>query len=231
VVAGYVVVSINLDLFASSFESGVLKTEIAPQAWHLAGFVGDRDVQIKDEIDNIIRQAPLRQMKTPEGQLMSVRMTSCGDLGWVSDQGGYRYQGHDPLTDSFWPKMSELFRALACRAAEQVGFKYFQPDSCLINSYSQGTRLSLHQDKDEGDFSQPIVSVSLGLPVTFIFGGLTRSAAQVRLALQHGDIVVWGGESRLAYHGVLPLAQGQHPLFGRQRINLTFRCAKRLSGE
>ena len=215
----------NLDLFSTTADDGVVKTQIAEQAWHLADFIHSQDEQVKVLLEKIIQQAPLRQMKTPGGQLMSVRMTSCGDVGWVSDQGGYRYQAIDPTSKSLWPKMPALFKTLAKEAAEKVGFKDFEPDSCLINYYSIGTRLSLHQDKNEVDYSQPIVSVSLGLPATFLFGGLQRSAAQTRLALHHGDVVVWGGASRLAYHGVLPLAVGEHELFGEQRINLTFRKA------
>lgn len=213
----------NLDLFSTTTDDGVIKTEVAEQAWHLADLVHAQDEQIKVLLREIIQQAPLRQMVTPGGQLMSVSMTSCGDFGWVSDQAGYRYQSLDPRSNLPWPNMPALFKTLAKEAAEKVGFENFEPDSCLINFYAIGTRLSLHQDKNEVDFSQPIVSVSLGLPATFLFGGLERNAPQTRLALQHGDIVVWGGLSRLAYHGVLPLAAGEHGLFGPQRINLTFR--------
>jgi len=215
----------NFDLFASSFESGVVKTQIAEQAWHLPDFVQVQDEQLKVLLDEIILQAPLRQMKTPGGQLMSVQMTTCGDVGWVSDSLGYRYQASDPLSNLAWPEMPEVFRNLANEAAAAVGFNDFKPDSCLINYYQVGTRLSLHQDKDELDLSQPIVSVSLGLPATFLFGGLQRKGEQARVALQHGDVVVWGGSSRLAYHGVLPLEQGEHKLWGSHRINLTFRKA------
>jgi DNA oxidative demethylase len=217
--------NMNLDLFASSFESGLVKTQIAEQAWHLAGYIQSRDEQLKALLDEIIQQAPLRQMITPGGQLMSVQMTTCGDVGWVSDSLGYRYQSTDPLSNLPWPEMPEVFKNFASEAAAAVGFDDFEPDSCLINYYQAGTRLSLHQDKDELDLSQPIVSVSLGLPATFLFGGLQRKGPQARVALKHGDVVVWGGISRLAYHGILPLEQGEHKLCGRHRINLTFRKA------
>jgi alkylated DNA repair protein (DNA oxidative demethylase) len=164
-------------------------------------------------------------MLTPGGRKMSVGMTSCGTVGWVSDREGYRYSAHDPVSGDPWPPMPDAFRDLATQAAERAGFAAFRPDACLINRYEPGTRLSLHQDKDEKDFDAPIVSVSLGLPATFLFGGAHRSDTTQRVRLVHGDVVVWGGPSRLRYHGVLPLEDGDHPLLGRTRINLTFRKA------
>jgi alkylated DNA repair protein (DNA oxidative demethylase) len=174
----------------------------------------------------IVREAPFRRMMTPGGHQMSVAMTNCGDAGWVTDQRGYRYDGADPESGRQWPQMPDAFRELARRAAEEGGFAGFTPDACLINRYVPGARMSLHQDKDEEDFAAPIVSVSLGLPATFMFGGPKRSDKTQRYRLQHGDVVVWGGPSRLFFHGVAPLADGEHPLFGRQRINLTFRKAR-----
>jgi alkylated DNA repair protein (DNA oxidative demethylase) len=152
-------------------------------------------------------------------------MTNCGPLGWVSDSNGYRYEAVDPVSGLPWPHMPDAFRTLASNAATDAGFGKFIPDACLINRYEPGARLTLHQDKDERDFDQPIVSVSLGLPAVFVFGGLDRSDKVIRVNLTHGDVVVWGGPARLRYHGVLALKEGHHPLVGGHRINLTFRKA------
>jgi alkylated DNA repair protein (DNA oxidative demethylase) len=157
---------------------------------------------------------------------MSVAMTNCGGIGWVTDRTGYRYDALDPESGKPWPAMPSSFRELAGQAAAQAGFDRFSPDACLINRYQPGARMSLHQDKDELDFGAPIVSVSLGLPAIFLFGGLKRSDKASRFRLQHGDIAVWGGPARLLFHGVAPLADGEHPVMGRQRINLTFRKAR-----
>jgi alkylated DNA repair protein (DNA oxidative demethylase) len=164
-------------------------------------------------------------MVTPGGHRMSVAMTNCGDAGWVTDRTGYRYDANDPETGKPWPPMPAGFRDLAVRAAAEAGFAGFVPDACLINLYEPGAKLSLHQDRNERVRDAPIVSVSLGLPATFLFGGLKRTDPQRRLALQHGDVVVWGGPSRLAYHGVMPLKDGEHPALGRRRVNLTLRKA------
>jgi len=165
-------------------------------------------------------------MVTPGGHQMSVAMTNCGGVGWVTDRTGYRYDANDPEAGRPWPAMPPSFRELAGQAADQAGFGGFSPDACLINRYQPGARMSLHQDKDEHDFGAPIVSVSLGLPAVFLFGGLKRSGRPRRFRLQHGDVVVWGGPARLVFHGVAPLADGEHLLMGRQRINLTFRKAR-----
>jgi alkylated DNA repair protein (DNA oxidative demethylase) len=170
--------------------------------------------------------SPFRRMTTPGGWEMSVAMTNCGDVGWVTDRSGYRYDTIDPDSGKPWPDMPPLLRELAEKAAAEAGFMGFAPDACLINRYEPGARMSLHQDRDERDFAAPIVSVSLGLPATFLFGGPKRADKPQRYRLQHGDVVVWGGPSRLFFHGVAPLADGQHPLLGRQRINLTFRKAR-----
>jgi alkylated DNA repair protein (DNA oxidative demethylase) len=156
---------------------------------------------------------------------MSVAMTNSGRAGWVTDRSGYRYDAHDPTTGKPWPVMPDIFLSLARRAAAAGGFRGFEPDSCLINRYEPGARLTLHQDKNERDFSAPIVSVSLGLPAVFLFGGLRRNDRPRRLRLESGDIAVWGGPSRLVYHGVAPLADGDDPLTGRCRFNLTLRKA------
>lgn len=176
-------------------------------------------------IDAIAAQAPFRHMVTPGGFTMSVAMTSCGAAGWVTDRKGYRYERNDPASGDAWPAMPELFLNLAVECAAEGGFAGFAPDSGLINRYRPGARLSLHQDKDEQDLDAPIVSVSLGLPATFQFGGNSRGGAAQRIELRHGDVLVWGGPSRLAYHGILALKDGDHPKAGRQRLNLTFRKA------
>lgn len=178
------------------------------------------------ELGPILRQAPFRHMRTPGGFRMSVAMTNCGAVGWVADPSGYAYSPIDPASGRPWPAMPVAFARLAGRAAERAGFPGFAPDACLINRYDPGSKLSLHQDRDERDFSAPIVSVSLGLPATFLFGGLTRKDPQRRLSLVHGDVVVWGGLARLAFHGVAPLKEGQHPRLGGHRVNLTFRKAQ-----
>jgi alkylated DNA repair protein (DNA oxidative demethylase) len=157
---------------------------------------------------------------------MSVAMTNCGELGWVSDRTGYRYDPIDPQTRQPWPAMPEVFRTLARDAAATVGFAGFRPDACLINRYEPGTKLSLHRDYDERDASAPIVSVSLGVPATFQWGGLRRNDRTRRVPLEHGDVVVWGGPSRFVYHGIAPLKEGHHSLTGTQRINVTFRRAR-----
>jgi alkylated DNA repair protein (DNA oxidative demethylase) len=176
-------------------------------------------------IDRIAAQAPFRRMVTPGGFQMSVAMTNCGSVGWVTDRTGYRYDPRDPDSGAPWPAMPDVFLALARDAAEDAGFTGFVPDACLINCYEPGARLSLHQDKDERDYAHPVVSVSLGLPATFQFGGLKRNDRPLKVPLHHGDVVVWGGHARLVYHGVLALKEGEHPALGRRRVNLTFRKA------
>ncbi|HLM15677.1 MAG TPA: DNA oxidative demethylase AlkB [Reyranella sp.] len=183
------------------------------------------DQALLDAIEGVVAQSPFRRMITPGGFQMSVAMTNCGRVGWVTDRTGYRYDPHDPETGATWPAMPDVFRTLAREAASDAGFDSFAPEACLINRYEPGTRLSLHQDKDERNYAHPVVSVSLGLPATFQFGGLKRSDRPTKVPLQHGDVVVWGGPSRLVYHGVLALKDGEHPLTGRQRFNLTFRKA------
>nr|WP_294838747.1 DNA oxidative demethylase AlkB [uncultured Methylotenera sp.] len=177
------------------------------------------------DVERVLVTAPLRHMMTPSGFAMSVAMSNCGTLGWVTDRHGYRYDAVDPLTQQPWPTMPASFAALSQQAAALAGYPDFIADACLINSYQVGARMGLHQDKNELDFSQPIVSVSLGLTATFQFGGLKRSDKALSLPLYHGDVVVWGGAARLRYHGVLPLKAGMHPALGESRINLTFRKA------
>ncbi len=211
------------DLFDGLAEIGPSRERIADGAVLLRGFARPIEDELIAAVRAIVAQAPFRRMTTPGGYQMSVAMTNCGERGWITDHTGYRYDAIDPRSGAPWPAMPLVFRDLARRAAESSGFAGFTPDACLVNRYEPGTRLSLHQDKDELDLSAPIVSVSLGLPAIFLFGGMARSDKPRRFRLTHGDVVVWGGASRLAYHGVASLADGEHALLGRQRINLTFR--------
>ncbi|MCZ8285047.1 MAG: DNA oxidative demethylase AlkB [Bacteroidia bacterium] len=216
----------NLGLFDETPAPYATPEVIAPGAMLMRGFALDVDEALLQAVQEVTAAAPLRHLVTPGGYTMSVAMSNCGTLGWVSDRSGYRYDANDPLSNKPWPPMPACFAGLALRAAAEAGFGNFRPDACLINRYEPGARLSLHQDKDEGDMAAPIVSVSLGLPAVFLFGGLHRSDRPTRYRLVHGDVAVWGGPSRLAYHGVAPLAEGEHARLGRQRINLTFRCAR-----
>ena len=176
-------------------------------------------------VARIARAAPFRFMQTPGGFRMSAAMTNAGAAGWVSDRRGYRYDPRDPDSGKPWPRLPAVFTALAGRAAAAAGFEDFEPDACLINRYEPGARLTLHQDKNERDFTLPIVSLSLGLPATFLFGGLKRNETPRRVRLEHGDVAVWGGPSRMAFHGIAPLKDGEHPATGRSRINVTLRRA------
>ncbi len=196
---------------------------LGPGAWVLRGYALEYVDRVLSQLRQIRRQSPFRHMITPGGYTMSVALTCCGGAGWTADRQGYRYAAIDPETGQPWPAMPEVFLALAQQAAEHCGYTGFTPDSCLINRYVPGARLSLHQDKDETDFSAPIVSVSLGMPAMFQFGGLKRSDRPDKIPLFHGDIVVWGGPDRLRYHGVMALKDNPHPLLGSNRINLTFR--------
>ncbi|GBQ89057.1 DNA repair protein for alkylated DNA [Gluconacetobacter johannae DSM 13595] len=199
---------------------------LAPGAMLLGGFARDDALTLLAAIDDIVALAPFRRMTTPGGRAMSVAMTNCGQAGWVSDRAGYRYVPADPATGRPWPALPPSFAALAARAAARAGFAGFRPDACLVNRYDPGTRLTLHQDRNERDFSRPIVSVSLGLPALFLWGGPARTDRVRRVPLEHGDVVVWGGPARLTYHGIHTLADGTHPLTGRVRLNLTFRQAR-----
>jgi DNA oxidative demethylase len=191
----------------------------------LRGFARREAAVLVAAVAEITACAPFRNMITPGGFRMSVAMTNCGRAGWITDRKGYRYEFVDPITGRAWPPMPPSFRGLAAGAAEAAGFAGFEPDACLINRYEPGTRLSLHRDENERDLTAPIVSVSLGLPAIFLFGGKSRGDRPRRIVLESGDIVVWGGPDRLVYHGVAPLAEGDDPLTGQCRINLTFRKA------
>jgi DNA oxidative demethylase len=211
------------------------RRQLGPQAWLLRARAAADAGPLLDALEAILLRAPLRQMVTPGGRAMSVAMSNCGTLGWTSDRRGYRYQPTDPLDERPWPAMPTGFLRLAQDAAREAGFEGFRPDACLINRYLPGTRLSLHQDRDERDFDHPIVSVSLGLPAVFLFGGMARNDRPQRVLLEHGDVVVWGGEDRLRFHGVLPVEEPYEDLFDDSpgssdllrgcRINLTFRKA------
>jgi len=199
---------------------------LGAQALLLRGFALAQAVELLRCVNQVAQHAPWRHMVTPGGKAMSVAMTGCGPLSWVSDSQGYRYCERDPLSGQPWPPMPAPVARLAQAAAQQAGFAGFMPDACLINRYAPGARMSLHQDMDERDLTAPIVSISLGLPAIFLWGGATRGAPAQRVPLHHGDMLVWGGVDRLRYHGVLPVAPGEHPATGNCRINLTLRKAR-----
>ena len=201
------------------------KEEMADGASLLRHYAFDNANNLLAHIEGISEAAPFRHMVTPGGFSMSVGMTNCGPFGWVTDRKGYRYQETDPESGQPWPAMPETFLSLAIDAAKDAGYADFVPNACLINRYEPGAKMSLHQDKDERDFTNPIVSVSLGLPATFQFGGINRGDPVRKYPLSHGDVVVWGGPSRLFYHGIMPLKEGTHDAAGRARFNLTFRHA------
>lgn len=212
------------DLFAGAARGGEVE-RMAAGAVLLRGLAAAEAADLVAAVRRVAAVAAFRHMVTPGGFTMSVAMTNCGRAGWVTDRRGYRYDARDPETGRPWPKMPAVLCELAAKAAAVAGFDGFAPDSCLINRYAPGARLTLHQDRNERDFAAPIVSVSLGLPATFLFGGLDRRERPQRFRLENGDVAVWGGPARLAFHGVEPLADGEHPLTGASRINLTFRQA------
>lgn len=199
---------------------------LATGSWLLKGFAAAQAPALLESIAGLIQQAPFRQQRTAQGHAIAAAMSNCGDYGWISDQLGYRYSRLNPKSQQPWPAMPALFSELACAAASAAGYAQFRPDACLINRYQPGQGMGLHQDRNERDFSAPIVSISLGAPIMFLFGGLQRSQRPDRWLLEHGDVVVWGGINRLAYHGVAPLTRNAaHPLTGALRYNLTFRQA------
>jgi DNA oxidative demethylase len=192
----------------------------------LRGYALHYEAALVAALEEIVAAAPFRHMVTPGGQTMSVAMTNCGEAGWITDRRGYRYESIDPASGRPWPPLPAIFEELAASAAAAAGYAGFAPDACLVNCYEPGARLTLHQDKNERDPAAPIVSVSLGLPAKFLFGGLARSDRPLRILVEHGDVAVWGGPTRFVYHGVDPLKDGHHALMGRRRINLTFRKAR-----
>ena len=212
-----------MDLFNTVKPS---KAEMTKDVYLLGEFVlRDGEHLLLADLQAVINQAPLCNMMTPTGFAMSAAMTNCGELGWVADQQGYRYDTLDPNTGKPWPHMPASFLQLAQTAATDCGYTDFVPDACLINQYKIGASMGLHQDKNERDFSQPIVSVSLGIPATFLFGGLRRSDKPLKIPLNHGDVVVWGADARLKFHGIMPLKPNNHVALGAYRYNLTFRKA------
>ncbi|CAH0235425.1 alpha-ketoglutarate-dependent dioxygenase [bacteria symbiont BFo1 of Frankliniella occidentalis] len=212
-----------LDLFA---EDSPWQEPLAEGAVILRRRARARSEELMTLVEQVAAENPFRHRITPGGHRMSVAMTNCGDSGWTTDSRGYQYSEQDNLSGQRWPAMPPLFRQLAVTCAREAGFNGFNPDACLLNRYQPGAKLTLHQDKDERDLRQPIVSVSLGLPAIFLFGGFERGDGCQRVLLEHGDVVVWGGPSRLRYHGILPLKPGIHPLAGAFRFNLTFRRAR-----
>ena len=214
-----------MDLFDSIGDRSPSAEVMAEGAVLLRGFARPREADLIAALRAIEEQAPFRHMQTPGGHQMSVAMTNCGPLGWITDHRGYRYDGIDPQSGEPWPCMPPAFQDLAAEAAERAGFSGFAPNACLINRYEPGARMSLHQDKDEQDLDHPVVSVALGLPATFLFGGAERRDRPRRIRMESGDVAVWGGPTRLAFHGIDTLADGEHALTGRCRINLTLRRA------
>jgi alkylated DNA repair protein (DNA oxidative demethylase) len=210
-----------LDLFDDRGSERIL----VEGAMLLRGLALSQEAELVNTIEDIAKVSPFRNMVTPGGFTMSVAMSNCGAAGWVTDRKGYRYTAIDPETGKPWPALPDIFRALAAEAADRAGYPGFEPDACLINRYEPGARMTLHQDKNERDYAAPIVSVSLGLPATFLFGGKERAGKTLKVPLVHGDVVVWGGPSRMNFHGVNTVADGVHPLVGRRRLNLTFRRA------
>lgn len=202
------------------------REELAPGAVLLRGFVLAEAAALRAAVLAVATAAPFRHFPTPGGKRMAAAMTNCGALGWVSDRDGYRYTANDPDTGAPWPAMPAVLSEVARAAARAAGADGFEPDACLVNRYEPGAAMALHQDRDENDFAQPIVSVSLGLPIRFVLGGLTRRAATSSFRLDHGDVLVFGGPARLCFHGVRKLAEGEHAQWGRCRINLTLRRAR-----
>ncbi len=215
----------TLDLFGGDDPAQHGRVALGPQSVVLRGYALDRVDALLAGVDDVTAQAPFRHMETPGGYTMSVALTNCGELGWTTDARGYRYSGIDPQSGRPWPAMPDAFRRLAVDAALEAGFPGFAPDACLVNRYEPGSRLSLHQDRNERDYDAPIVSVSLGMPAMFLFGGDDRADRAARVPLFHGDVVVWGGVDRLRFHGVMPLKDLPHPRLGSRRINFTIRKA------
>lgn len=215
----------TLDLFGGDDPAQLGRVALGQQSVVLRGFALPVVDALLAGVDDVTVQAPFRHMETPGGYTMSVALTNCGELGWTTDARGYRYSRNDPLSGQPWPAMPDAFRKLAVDAANEAGFPGFAPDACLVNRYEPGSRLSLHQDRNERDYGAPIVSVSLGMPAMFLFGGDDRADRAARVPLFHGDVVVWGGVDRLRFHGVMPLKDLPHPRLGSQRINFTIRKA------
>jgi alkylated DNA repair protein (DNA oxidative demethylase) len=217
----------NGDLFDLSHNGETWTETITEGALILRQYAVAQAPEIIAAIETVTAQSPFRHIQTPGGYTMSAAITCCGDLGWVSSPQGYRYARHDPQTGYDWPTMPTVLREIGQQAAREAGYPEFHPDSCMINRYAPASKMSLHQDRHEQDLSAPIVSVSLGVPAMFLFGGLQRSDKTIKVPLAHGDVVVWGGVSRLCFHGVLPIKADYHPMLGQDRINITFRVVRK----
>lgn len=217
----------SLPLFDPALRSSFLArhVKLSEGAALLRGFALRYEETLIEALREIATRSPFRFMRTPSGKAMRVALTSCGELGWISDHAGYRYSAIDPVTQRPWPAMPPALASLATEAAAEAGFRDFAPNTCLINHYRPATGLALHQDLDEGNAQAPIVSISLGIPATFLFGGFERSASSEKIALEHGDIIVFGGPDRLRFHGIRPLRYAEHPLLGARRFNLSLRVA------
>lgn len=213
----------TLDLFSDPTPQPPARLQLGPQSWLFRSRLHDQAAHILSDVAAVAAQSPFQCMTVPGGKRMSVGLSHCGAFGWVSDSHGYRYEARNPQTQMPWPAMPPSWRELASQLAQEAGFEGFDPDACLINEYQLGSKMGLHQDKDEHDFSHPIVSLSFGMSATFQFGGLRRSDPVHKVVLQHGDVVVWGGVDRLRYHGVATIRGTPHPLTGPRRINITFR--------
>ena len=214
------------DLFSDeALQQPARREQIGEQSYVLRGYALPWLERVLPELRAVLVQSPFRHMVTPGGFTMSAALSSCGALGWTTSPQGYRYSPLDPERQQPWPSMPAVLRELAINAASAAGFDGFAPDACLINRYVPGARMSLHQDKNERDYNAPVVSLSLGLPAVFLFGGHQHSDKTQKISLFHGDVAVWGGVDRLRFHGVLPIKEGAHPRMGPQRINLTFRTA------
>ena len=215
----------NLDLFDASNNGESWTETITDDAVVLRQFVVNRSAELAEAIKAIEAKAPFRHMQTAGGFTMSAAITGCGDYGWISDRRGYRYSKIDPVTEQPWPDMPEVLKDIGKECALKAGYDNYDPDACLINRYASGSKMSLHQDKDEKDFTAPIVSLSLGVPATFLFGGPQRTDKTIKVPVMHGDVVIWGGSSRMFFHGVSAIKSAYHPFWGESRINITFRVA------
>jgi alkylated DNA repair protein (DNA oxidative demethylase) len=218
--------SLQSDLFEDLPRGNAEVVGLGDGAALMPGLALSREAGMLHEIRRIAAASPFRRMVTPGGHMMSVAMTNCGEVGWVTDRRGYRYEPQDPVTGGAWPRMPDMFADFAKDAAAKLGFANFRPDCCLVNRYQPDAKMSLHRDTDEADAFQPIVSVSLGVPAVFLWGGLARAERPRRIGLASGDVVAWGGPARFVYHGIAPLAHGHHDLTGTLRFNLTFRTAR-----
>jgi DNA oxidative demethylase len=214
------IVGILMRQSSSLFDENHAQVPLAEGAVWMRGFAEPIADKLSETILKLLEDYPPQTMMTPMGCPMSVKTTSLGQLGWVGSDKGYGYARLDPTTNLPWPEIPNSLLHLAKNAAELAGYRDFEPDCCLINVYNIGTKMGLHQDKDERDFTQPIVSVSLGIPATFLFGGAKRHDPKQKCLVQHG-----GGRSRRFYHGINVIKAGRHVLLGERRYNLTFRRA------